>query len=193
MGLNSSGVGVTLNAIKARGVDFGKLPCHLALRTVMECHSRAEATEVLHRAGVASACHVTVADAATGGIGLECSSTDIFEMPMSDVGICTHTNHFVGLHEGVDPKVLLSDSAFRLDRIRELLAERVGHRIPPSRQSILEMLKDEKGSPGAICRSTSEKHPTETLFSIVTDLKKMEGWVKLGKPIEGGEELVIKP
>ncbi|KAH6719482.1 hypothetical protein BKA61DRAFT_731911 [Leptodontidium sp. MPI-SDFR-AT-0119] len=36
IGLNSQGVGCTLNALKAKGVSFSSLPCHLALRTVME-------------------------------------------------------------------------------------------------------------------------------------------------------------
>ena len=35
IGLNSSSVGVTLNAISALGVDYNKLPVHLALRTVL--------------------------------------------------------------------------------------------------------------------------------------------------------------
>ncbi|KMU75198.1 acyl-CoA [Coccidioides immitis RMSCC 3703] len=62
IGLNSCGVGVTLNAIKCAGVDFNKIPCHLALRTVLNSSSRAEAVEKLEKLGVASACHILVAD-----------------------------------------------------------------------------------------------------------------------------------
>ena len=43
IGLNSSGVGVCLNAIKIKGMDPTKLPCHLGLRMVLESPSRAEA------------------------------------------------------------------------------------------------------------------------------------------------------
>jgi isopenicillin-N N-acyltransferase-like protein len=33
IGLNSAGVGVCLNAIKAKGMDSTRIPCHLGLRT----------------------------------------------------------------------------------------------------------------------------------------------------------------
>lgn len=39
IGLNECGVGVCLNAIRAEGVDYGRLPVYLALRTVLECRS----------------------------------------------------------------------------------------------------------------------------------------------------------
>ena len=110
IGLNSSGVGVTLNAIKARGVDFCKLPCHLALRTVLNSHSRISAVEKLASIGVASACHITVGDD-TGGAGLECSHRDIVTIGMSDQGVCSHTNHFVRWHvAGVVDAVLVGNS-----------------------------------------------------------------------------------
>jgi isopenicillin-N N-acyltransferase-like protein len=70
IGLNGNGVGCTLNAIKAKGVSFSKLPCHLALRTVMESLSRQAAIAALEKAGVASACHILIADS-SGGTGLE--------------------------------------------------------------------------------------------------------------------------
>ena len=60
IGLNSRGVGVCLNAIKAPGVDFQRLPCHLALRTCLESTSTEEAVVALAKAGVASACHILV-------------------------------------------------------------------------------------------------------------------------------------
>ncbi len=62
IGLNSEGVGCTLNALKARGFSYNKLPCHLALRTVMESSSREAAVSMIEKAGVASACHILVAD-----------------------------------------------------------------------------------------------------------------------------------
>lgn len=60
IGLNSRGVGVCLNAIRVSGVDFQRLPCHLALRTCLESNSMEEAVGALAKAGVASACHILV-------------------------------------------------------------------------------------------------------------------------------------
>ncbi|KAL8793763.1 MAG: hypothetical protein Q9195_003705, partial [Heterodermia aff. obscurata] len=43
IGLNAHGVGVCLNAITARGIDWRRLPVHLALRLCLDSGSRAEA------------------------------------------------------------------------------------------------------------------------------------------------------
>ena len=194
IGLNSSSVGVTLNAIKARGVDFAKLPCHLALRTVLNSNSRAEAVDKLMRVGVASACHITVADAATGGIGLECSALDIVQMPMSDQGVCTHSNHFINAHaEGVVGADLVKDSPRRLERIRLLIAqEQEGN--GPSFEVIERFLKDEEGYPASICRAATEKNSLETLFSICMDLGGVRAKAKIGRPVDPmGEMVELKP
>jgi isopenicillin-N N-acyltransferase-like protein len=194
IGLNSSSVGVTLNAIKARDVDFAKLPCHLALRTVLNSTSRAEAVDKLMKAGVASACHITVADAATGGLGLECSARDIVQMPMSEHGICTHSNHFVNAHaEGVVGAKMMLDSPARLERIRTLL-DREGPGTQPSFQVIERLLKDEEGYPTSICRAATEKSSLETLFSVCMDLGETRARVKMGRPVEEGRErLELRP
>jgi len=68
IGMNSNGVRCTLSALKVHGVSYDKLPCHLALRTVMEISSREAAVLTLEKARVASACHILVGDA-TGGTG----------------------------------------------------------------------------------------------------------------------------
>ena len=88
IGLNSAWVGVCLNAIRARGVDFDKLPCHLALRACLDSISRTLAVMALEKAGVARSCHILLADAG-GGIGLECSHKDVVLLQMSDCGVVT--------------------------------------------------------------------------------------------------------
>lgn len=195
IGLNSSRVGVTLNAIKAHGVDFAKLPCHLALRTVLNSSSRTEAVDKLMKVGVASACHITIADAATGGLGLECSAKDIVPMPMSDGGVCTHSNHFVQAHaEGVaGGKLMVADSPFRLERIRALIA-REGPDATPSFERMERLLQDEEGYPTSICRAPTEKSSLETLFSICMNLGEKRARVKMGRPVEEGRErLELRP
>ena len=194
IGLNSSHVGVTFNAIKARGVDFSKLPCHLSLRTVLNSTSRAEAVDKLMGAGVASACHITVADAATGGLGLECSAADIVQMPVSDEGVCTHSNHFVNAHaDGVKGATMLPDSPLRLERIRSLIAQQ-GPGAKPSFEVIECFLKDEEGYPGSICRAATEKRSIETLFSICMDLREGKARVKMRRPVdEEAENLELRP
>jgi len=190
IGMNEKGVGCTLNAIKAKGVSFSKLPCHLALRTVMESESRDAAVETLERMGVASSCHILVADS-TGGIGLECSSEDIMKLKMNREGIVTHTNHFILKHkEGViEPRNWLPDTGFRLKRVGELL--NAAKEEQPSQEAVDRLLKDEMEGDGAsICRS-AKKDSMATLFSIVMDLRNKNARVTVGRPASPTQKLVL--
>src|SRR5215469_8371579 len=164
IGLNSHGVSVTLNAIKAKGVCFSKLPCHLALRTVMESPSRSAAVETLQKQGVASACHILVADV-SGGTGLECSSDDIVSLEMDERGVVIHTNHYLLPHKEtvVELHGWLPDTHFRLRRIGELVSQ-AGKEQGPSVELVQSLLRDEmEGDGAAICRSKNEMDGLATL------------------------------
>lgn len=187
IGLNSSGVGVCLNAIRAQGVDWHKIPVHLALRACLDCETKDQAVRRLTDAGVASACHILVADA-EGSIGLECSHQDMIQLPMSDKGLVTHTNHFVKPHPGVEDKMQLEDSPGRLDRINHLVESG-----QPDSVQIGKVLQDEEGFPASICRERTEKSTVATLFSIVMDLGKRRATVRLGRPSAAEEIIELAP
>jgi isopenicillin-N N-acyltransferase-like protein len=194
IGINGNGVGCTLNAIKAKGVSFSKLPCHLALRTVMESVSREAAVKTLEKAGVASACHILVADA-TGGTGLECSSEDVVKLEMNREGIVTHTNHYVLEHKPtvIESHDWLPDTRFRLRRIGELL--NAAKEEQPSQEIVENFLRDEmEGDGAAICRS-SKKEPGSiaTLFSIVMDVSNKRARVVEGRPANPLSKLTLNP
>ncbi|MCJ1252065.1 hypothetical protein MMC30_009303 [Trapelia coarctata] len=189
IGLNSVGVGVCLNAIRAKGVDYSKLPVHLALRACLDSISKENAVERLIQAGVASSCHILVADS-TGGVGLECSHRDIVQLPMSDRGIITHTNHFVEQHPGVEERINLLDSPMRLARINHLLS---AHNGPLDANAVEGMLKDEEGYPVGICREETEESTVATLFSIVMELHKKAASVTMGRPVESGGQFCMTP
>jgi len=188
IGLNEKGVGCTLNAIKAKGVDFAKLPCHLALRTVLESSSRQAAIAALEKSGVASACHILIADS-TGGTGLECSSEDIVPLPMSKDGIVTHTNHYIAKHAEavVEAHDWVPDTKFRLSRIRELVGAATKEE-EPSVGAVERMLRDEMEEEGpkgaAINRREKKSGDIATLFSVIMDLRAAKGRVVEGRPTE---------
>lgn len=192
IGLNSSGVGVCLNAIRARGLDFNRLPCHLALRAVLDSKNTIEATELLRKVGVASSCHILIADSRSA-LGLECSHVDIKNIYPSRKGRCnivTHTNHFLEQHPGVEESSNLPDSPGRLERIEHL----VSTTAPISDlHAISAILKDEQGYPVSICRAETEKSTVATLFSIAMDLRKVVAEVTIGRPSENGQILVLNP
>ena len=179
IGLNSSGVGVTLNAIKAKGVDFQRLPCHLALRTVLESSSREAAVSQLRGTGVASACHILVADK-TGGNGLECSANGIVLLSMSN-GVVTHTNHYIEPQDVVESSMAFPDSPFRLARVQELIKQEGPE---PSFAVIDKILKDEKNYPCSICRAETDNSTVATLFSVVMDLSQKVATVRIGRPVD---------
>ena len=187
IGLNSSGVGVCLNAIRAKGVNWEKLPVHLALRACLDCESKDQAVKRLTDAGVASACHILVADEG-GSVGLECSHQDIVRLPMSAKGSLTHTNHFVDTHPGVDDLLQLKDSPDRLGRINSLVQS-----CQPNAEQISKILEDQDGFPTSICREQTEESTVATLFSIVMDLGKRRATVRLGKPCRPSEFVELAP
>ena len=187
IGLNSAGVGVTLNAIRALGVSYDKMPVHLALRTVLNSNTGAEAANALRDSGVAAAAHIQIADKDTGTVGFECTSADIVELPMDSNGVCTHSNHLIKDHK-VQDKTFLADSPLRLDRIRELIEASED----PTMESLAGLLKDEQNYPTAINRAQTEKSSIETLFSIVMDLTKGQAVVRMGRPTENGQTLELR-
>ncbi|RDW69451.1 AAT-domain-containing protein [Coleophoma cylindrospora] len=197
IGLNEKGVGCTLNAIKAAGVSYTRLPVHLALRTVLESKSKDEAVAALEKAGVASACHILVADI-TGSVGLECSARDVVRVPMDERGVVTHTNHYIAAHapEVEEAKGWVPDTEFRLERMNELVAAAV-QGPGMSAERVQEMLKDKTAREDgvAICRGevegTAEK--IVTLFGIVMDLASKKATVLEGRPSEPTEEFVLDP
>ncbi|KAL8963843.1 MAG: hypothetical protein Q9183_004911, partial [Haloplaca sp. 2 TL-2023] len=187
IGMNSAGVGVCLNATRAKGVDFGKLPCHLALRRCLESRSRTEAATALQHTGVASSCHILVADP-DGGTGLECSSADVVPIPMSGAGLVVHTNHSIKPHPGVEENIEFEDSEPRLKRINKLTQT-----AEADAQWIRKILEDEDGFPNSINRQQKKESTIATLFSIVMDLTACSAEIRMGRPTAATETLALHP
>jgi len=186
IGLNSAGVGVMLNAIRAKGLDMTRMPVHLALRLILESTSKDEAITQLEKYGVASACHMLVADA-NGGIGLEWSYKDLKKLDMNSTGQVFHSNHYLVEHAVKDAGMWV-DSPFRVDRIEELASALQG---VPSMKEIAAIFKDEQNAPAAICRKEEGDSHAATLFNIVMDLRAKHATVRMGRPTDVEETIEI--
>lgn len=187
IGLNSSGVGTALNAIRSRGVDFNRLPGHLALRAILDCTTREEAVALLEREGVASAMHILIADA-SGSTSIESSSLDLVKIESKE-GKLAHTNHFLEPHAaGVTPP-FFKDSFARMDRVTKLMLDNGTNQI--SKELIETILQDEDDYPSAINRAATTEVPAATLFSIVMDVVGRQAWVKIGRPTAPEEEFYL--
>nr|POF06273.1 acyl-coenzyme a:6-aminopenicillanic-acid-acyltransferase 40 kda form [Quercus suber] len=184
IGLNDAGVGVCLNAVRERGADVARLPCHVGLRVVLESRSREDAVARLEKYGVASSCHMLVGDA-HGTVGLEWSSSGMEKLKIDAAGQVLHTNHYVlehpaGPNAGGD---YLGDSVFRLDRIHELVGAICPSDSGVNKEQISRLFEDEANYPSAICRErVMGKSTLATLFNIVMDLKSKTATVKVGRP-----------
>ena len=202
IGINSAGFGVCLNAIRVRGVNYEKLPVHLALRKVLDERSVTALDSVyatLARKGIASSAHILIAST-DGAIGLETTHQGyqvlfgryhgtpeaLLQENERRTRVLTHTNHLIESHENVDEQLELLDSPTRLRRIDELLDNQTE---PPNVSDVQKMLRDEQGYPTSICRDSTEISKSTTCFSIVMDLKARVATVKMGRPTEDGEEL----
>ncbi|GAB7361411.1 hypothetical protein MBLNU230_g1467t1 [Neophaeotheca triangularis] len=185
IGLNSAGVGVCLNAVKAHGMDKTRIPCHLGLRMALESESREAAVKALEGYGVASSCHYLLADA-SGGVGLEWSHLDYREVGMNEAKQVFHSNHYLRDHvEGVVDTNWLPDSNFRVSRIEELCGRFDGSE--PRFEEVQGLFRDEANFPGGICRAESGGSDVASLFGVVMDLEARRAVVTLGRPTEPEE------
>jgi isopenicillin-N N-acyltransferase-like protein len=186
IGLNSSGVGVCLNAIRAVGMDATRMPVHLALRAVLESRSMGVAVQSLESCGVASACHMLLGDA-QGSVGLEWSCRDLVKVEMDARGEVVHSNHYLLPHAVPEANGWV-DSPFRFERMTAL-ARGLGHEA--TMENVRRLFEDEKNSPAGICRKQEGASTAATLFNIVMDLKAGTAVVKMGRPTGDGEEIEI--
>lgn len=189
IGLNEHGVGVCLNAIRARGVNVDKMPVHLALKVALECRSKDEAVKSLEIFGIASACTILVADGVSGGVALECTAQGIERIELDMKGRVFHSNHLLRQQEGVEDLIMPVDTLQRVKRI-EQLADDVKGELTATK--IRDLFKDEQGLPGAICRTTGVGSNGATLFNIVSNLSKKEALVTLGRPSEPDDEIWLR-
>ncbi|KAL8822099.1 MAG: hypothetical protein Q9191_007160 [Dirinaria sp. TL-2023a] len=183
IGLNSAGVGVCFNAIRAKGLDASRMPVHLGLRAVLDSTSAGLAIEKLEYVGMASSAHMLIADA-SGSVGLEFTSTTFARLEMDNHGRITHSNHMLLQHEGLREPSWLPDSPFRIGRIKTLTGEMEAE---PSWTEFSHVFEDEKNFPAAICRKQQGDTTSATLFNIVMDLMERRAVVRLGRPcaVEG--------
>ena len=164
------------------------MPIHFALRTVLESRTKAEALQKIEAVGLAGSSHILLGDQ-TGPRGLECTSIGYQELPPDVLGRVVHANNLILKHEGVFEPLWLEDSPKRTARMQELATEDVGKKAVFD--TILDLFKDEQGSPAAINRRQHGNNDSNTLFNVVFDLTNRKGVVSMGRPTEIEEQIMI--
>ncbi|KAL1913782.1 hypothetical protein Sste5344_000049 [Sporothrix stenoceras] len=194
IGINAAGVGVCLNAVRVRGVDFGRLPGHLALRAVLDSTSRTDALATLKRSGVAAAIHILVADA-TGATSIEASARDLVLRDTDlDGPRLAHSNHFLHPHDERVPLMVTPDeSVQRVQRAAALMEAEAARVYGPGLTMFEKILEDENNGPLGINKAGTNAEPLRTLFSIVMDLDKRVATARFGRPTAQSERLLLYP
>ncbi|KAK0103463.1 hypothetical protein ONS95_005486 [Cadophora gregata] len=199
IGFNSSSVGTTLNAIRARPTDATKVPIHVALRLCLESETANAAVSKLESlGGLASSANILLADE-TGAISLELSPNGDKHIAPNNKGIVCHTNHFIQ-NRYVDEPPWVSGSSVRLTRIQQL-TDALADSGEKANGAVLrrKVFSDGFNAPQAICCEEDPERPIETrsstLFNIVMRFavgEKPSAEVVWGKPSSEEEGGVLK-
>jgi isopenicillin-N N-acyltransferase like protein len=175
-GMNSSGLGVTPNAmLTAADRGIAGLPFHVILRALMDCDTITDAINVVQRYERASSANYLLAHADGLAIDLETAPGGYCEtQPILPVNSAlVHTNHFLKPPFGTHDMAVctMPDSLTRLRRIHASIAG-CGKRL--SVGSLRDALSDHVGFPNSVC---CHPDPHEaggeqwaTVMSIVMDL-----------------------
>lgn len=177
VGLNAHGGGQGIGSLNA--VDDGVgLPRVLVSRSSLEARSRVDAiarAAMPGRAGGYGHVYAFPDDAFT-------VETTGREHRVLD-GAGPHTNHYLDPDLAVLAPPPSEGSRARLTRLEELLTER----HPSSPEDLMELMRDHRSAPQAICLHPDPEEGEEAsavMFSMVADVGARRMWVTAGNPCE---------
>ncbi len=186
-GMNSSGIGLTTNALVSDG-DRGVpgVPYHVALRGILDAETISDAFAVLQRGARSSSANYLIAHADGLAVDIEAAPGDIGQLFLSfpSDGLLLHTNHFTSPRfEGADVGLwVMPDSPFRLQR----LAEQIEPKGRLTLDDFRSALADHANHPSGICCHPDERwdrlEQGETVASVLMDLDTRRMWVADGRP-----------
>jgi isopenicillin-N N-acyltransferase-like protein len=187
-GMNSAGISLTGNALDPNDVRVG-IPKSFPVRKVMEARRIGEALKSALPAERASSYNNICSDRNGEIYSMEGSATDCAWIYAHD-GYIVHTNHYIAekmqRYEADPSSASIATSTVRYNRALRLIEEQLG---AVSVESLKSILKDHVNKPGSICRHADPGwHPldvSETVFSVVFDLTKLEAHLCKGKPCTG--------
>lgn len=186
IGYNSTGIGITLNALGSDMKVEGKtIPLHIVMRGVLDSHTLSDAIRASTRMNMACCAHFMLGSAKGEGVSLEIGPGD-HDAVYAERGFLAHTNHFI--HPRLDyvkdtTRISLPDTFLRLGRIRTIVRN-LGRKVGVA--DIKDMMKDHTSYPDSICRHDDMLEPEGkwlcTIFSIIMDLEREEMYFAPGNP-----------
>jgi isopenicillin-N N-acyltransferase-like protein len=183
-GMNEEGIMVCGNMLTS-SADKGKVgvPIPILRRRILNSRHFYEAIDILTRSTRGASGNYVIAH--RDGVGIDFETTPEAVYPVyPERGLLTHANHFqsaAAQAHGV-ANSFNGDSLYRDFRARQLLEPKIGS---IGVEDIKAVLRDEFGSPRAICRAPHEypgQGSTMTIASIVFDMGKEVMHVAAGQP-----------
>lgn len=184
IGMNSDGVGVCLNILRAPAAPRG-VPVHILLRAVLESSSAGEAKSRVLSADLGTMSNLIIADATGEGLGIEIAGGAVGVYGSSASWIA-HTNHYLTLD--VDNPRAEHESSYAR---QEALEARCARLQEGSLGEMKEILGDRSNARLPIC---CEYEPDDlvveagTVTTIVMDLPHRELHYTPGNPLRHGFE-----
>jgi len=185
-GMNSEGVGLTVNGMYSADDDWSRFekPFHLRCYEVLRSKNMEEALHAL--AGTPRSCtaNFILGHAPSRAIDIELAP-DRLRLIDPVNGVLAHANHLVdpkktGVLEPKNPRRNLSE--FRHSRMEKLLNEQKSLNV----DIVQEILKDHNHQPQSLCRhrddSLPESQHTITKTAMIMDLEERKMWVTNGQP-----------
>jgi isopenicillin-N N-acyltransferase-like protein len=183
-GFNEDGIMVCGNMLTS-SADKGKVgvPIPILRRRILNSRRFYDAIDLLTRSARGASGNYVLAH--RDGVAIDFETTPDAVYPVYPVrGLLTHANHFqsvVAQAQGVGNSYN-GDSLYRDFRARELLEPKIGSITVDDVKSVL---RDEFGSPRAICRTPHEyagQGSSMTIASLVFDLRNETMHVAAGQP-----------
>ncbi len=184
-GMNDRGVCLTGNALSPNDTRIG-IPKMFPVRKVLEARRIGEALESAMPEDRASSYNNICSDKNGEIYSLEGSATDCAWLYGTD-GYLVHTNHYIAekMRKFESDQVSVG-SIVRYNRASRLIDRQLGD---VTVESLMGLFRDHVNRPGSICGHRDPKvHPldaSETIFSVIYDLKKLRLHVCKGHPCKG--------
>lgn len=188
IGLNSEGLGLTINGLTSSADDWSRLsrPFHLRCYEILRSPHLEAALQVVTAGQRSCSANFLIAQVPDQMADIE-SAPELTRRLGCEHGALVHTNHFfvpdlLGIIEPPNDK--LPYSIERLSRMRKLLAAQ----RPISPAEIKNHLCDHQGHPYSICRHLDLAKPPEeryaTIVSVMMDLQTRTLQVSDGPPCQ---------
>jgi isopenicillin-N N-acyltransferase-like protein len=188
IGLNSAGLGLTINGLMTTVDDWSQvaLPFHARCYAILRSRTLDQAVAVVVEEQRPCSANFLLAQPSAGALDLEAAPT-LVNTITPDRGMLVHANHFVdpvslGVEEPVTEK--RPHTYLRHDRLRVLLEART----PVSLGDLEVVLRDHDNYPDSICRHENrEDGPEEwciTVTSALMDLDERSLRLTDGPPCE---------